>query len=97
MMDTIRKFLKGRNLVLSTEKTKILVFNKKVEKKECQNWEKNKIEEVQSFKYLDFVFTKKGEYTYHVKKGGKGATNKVYLEERIRRDNFNIKKYCLDM
>lgn len=94
MMGTLRKFLKSRSLVLSTDKTKFLVFNKKgKEKKECWNWEGNKIEKIQSFKYLNFICNRKDDYTDHIKelkRKGRLAANKVWgLGERICRHDFD--------
>jgi len=47
MMSTLKIFLKNRGIELNTEKSKILVFNKKGrEKKERWVWNKKEIEEV---------------------------------------------------
>lgn len=68
MMDTLRRFIKERKLILSTEKTKIMIFNKGGnEKKERWKWEGKEIEEVQDFKYLGFNFNKSGDYREHIK------------------------------
>lgn len=93
MMDTLRRFTKERKLILNTEKTKIMVFNKGgKEKKEKWRWEGKEIEEVQNFKYLGFNFNRKGDYREHIKdlkKKGRLALNKVWgLGERICRDDF---------
>lgn len=81
-MNTLRKYLKEKGLILNTEKTKVLVFNRKrKEKKEKWTWEGAKLEEVQNFKYLGFLFNRKGDYVDHIKelnKKGKLAGNKVW-------------------
>lgn len=61
MMAIFKRFCKNRDLKLNTEKTKILVFNrKKKEKMERWKWGKEVIEEesVQNFKYLGFTFNR---------------------------------------
>ncbi|XP_043476186.1 uncharacterized protein LOC122507501 [Leptopilina heterotoma] len=68
MMDTLKRFLKERQLILSVEKTKILVFNKgKRGKKEVWKWEGEEIEEVKTFKYLGFTFNDECNYKDHIK------------------------------
>lgn len=66
MLDTLRTFLKKRKLILSEEKTKILVFNRgkncKIEK---WKWEDKNLEEVNAFKYLGFTFNREGNYKHH--------------------------------
>lgn len=88
MMGTLRKFLVERDLILSTEKTKVMVFGKKGrEKKDVWKWEGKDMEEVKDFKYLGFIFESNGGYTKHLKElRGKGicASKKVWgLGERI--------------
>lgn len=81
MLDTLRKFLKDRKLVLNVNKTKIVVFNKIGKtKKEKWMWENREIEEVRKFKYLGFIFKDNGGYESHIKeleKKGRIAMNKV--------------------
>ena len=68
MMDTMRKFFNARKLILSTEKTKVLVFNKQGNsKKENWIWEGKVIEEVKDFKYLGFTFSRDCSYKEHIK------------------------------
>lgn len=58
MMGIFKKFLKDKKLC--TDKSKILVFNKrKKEKKEKWIWGGKVIEEVQDFKYLGFMISYK--------------------------------------
>ena len=97
MMDTLKRFLKDRKLDLSTEKTKVMIFNSggKLGKRNWK-WGKERIEEVKSFKYLGFTFNRKGNYTDHIKEmGRKGrlAANKVWgLGERICKDDFKRRR-----
>lgn len=81
MMNTLKRFLKERELILSVEKTKVIVFNgKRKGKKEIWKWGSENLEEVTSFKYLGFTFNNKGDYTDHIKeleKKGRIAANKV--------------------
>lgn len=80
MMDTLKRFLKDRKLELSTEKTKVMIFNSGGKLDRNWKWGKERIEEVKTFKYLGFTFNRKGNYTDHMKEmGRKGrlAVNKV--------------------
>jgi len=68
MIGTFRKFIRSRKLELIVGKSKILVFNRENnEKKEIWKWRSKRIEEVQIFKYLGFMFNRKG-YKEHIKK-----------------------------
>lgn len=92
MMDTLRRFLRARELTLSSEKSKVLVFNRKGrEKNEVWKW-KEVIQEVNSFKYLGFSFNRDGNYKEHIKemaRKGRMAANKVWgLGERICKNDF---------
>ncbi|OXU18573.1 hypothetical protein TSAR_007230 [Trichomalopsis sarcophagae] len=82
MCDSLKRLLRNRKLILSTEKTKVLVFNKgKNSKKEKWFWEDKVIEEVKSFKYLGFVFNRDGNYKEHIeelKKKGICAAKKTW-------------------
>lgn len=66
MMETLGKFLKERNLKLSTEKSKVLVFNRKGKGKDNKwKWKDKEIEKVKGFKYLGYVFNKDGNNMDH--------------------------------
>lgn len=68
IIQTMKKFINKRKLVLCTEKTKVLVFNRRNrERKESWKWKEKEIEEVKVFKYLGFVFNNKGNYKEHIK------------------------------
>jgi len=75
------------------DKTKVMVFNRgNKEKKESWKWEDKELEEVQTFKYLGFVFNNKGNYKDHIKElscKGRMAVNRVWgLGERICKNDF---------
>lgn len=94
MMNTLKRYLGDRRLILNTKKTKVLVFNRKRnEKVENWRWEGKELVEVQCFKYLGFIFNRKGNYVDHIKdlaKKGRVAANKVWgLGERICKDDFS--------
>ena len=94
MLDTIKRFLRRRKMVLCTEKSKMMVYNKKGrEKYERWKWDNKEIEEVKQFKYLGFVCSRNGKYVEHVKelcRKGRIAVNKVWgLGERICRNDFS--------
>jgi len=82
MMDTLKRFLKDRKLELSTEKTKLIVFNSKGRKKsERIKWMNKEIETVANFKYLGFTFNRKCDYTDHIReicRKGRIAANRVW-------------------
>lgn len=93
MMGTFKKFVKDRKLELCTEKSKVLVFNRKrKERKEKWLWGGKEIEKVQEFKYLGFVINNKGNYKEHIKelnRKGRMAVRKAWgLGKRICRNDF---------
>jgi len=104
MMSTLKIFLKDRDMELNTEKSKMLIFNRKRrEKKERWEWNKKEIEEVQEFKYLGFVLNKYDNYMDQIKdlvRKGRMAAKKVWgLGERICRNDFkrrwNLFRYLM--
>jgi len=93
MIRTFKKFLRNRNLELNVGKTKILVFNRgNNEKKESWKWRDERIEEVQTFKYLEFMFNRKDNYKEHIKElanKGRIAVRKIWgLGERMCRNDL---------
>lgn len=63
MMEAFKSFCKDRGLILNTEKTKLLIFNKKGrDRREVWRWRGREIEEVKCFNYLGFVFNRNGDY-----------------------------------
>lgn len=68
MVDTLKGFLKERKLILSQEKTKVIVFNRgRNSKKDKWFYDGKELEEVNLFKYLGFTFNKEGSYKNHIK------------------------------
>lgn len=101
MMETLKKFLNSRRMILSTDKTKILVFNRgRNGKKEKWWWNKNEIEEVNNFKYLGFNFNSEGNHKDHItelKKKGNIAIRKVWgLGERKFKGDYRKRKMLFD-
>lgn len=103
MLRSLKKFLKERKLELNAEKTKIIVFNKTGKGKKNSdkwNWGKETIEEVEKFKYLGFIFNRKGTYEDHIKDlkmKGKIAANKIWgLGEKICKDDFKRRWYLFE-
>lgn len=85
----MKRFLNNRKLELNTDKTKILIFNRKrKEGKEVWKQGDKAIEKVQEIKYLGFIFNKKGNNKDHIKelsRKGRIAANKIWgLGEKIR-------------
>lgn len=68
MMGSLGKFLRDRDLILNTGKTKVLVFGKSGRaRKEKWVWDDGEIEEVGSFKYLGFTFNRGCDYEDHLR------------------------------
>ena len=101
MMRTLRRFLKERSLILSVEKTKMMVFNKgRNGKKEIWKWERNNNEEVDNFKYLGFTFNSNCSYKEHIRdlkrKGIYAAKQAWSLGERRCRNDFRSRKMLFE-
>ena len=96
MADLLKKFLKGRKLILSTQKTKVLVFNKRKGKKDKWKLEGDELEEVKNFKYLGFTFNSEGNYKDHLaelRRKGIAAAKKTWgLGENRCKDDFKRRK-----
>ena len=97
MAAMMRKFLKDRRMILSVEKTKVLVFHRGRNcKKEKWWWEGKEIEEVKNFKYLGFTFNREGSHKDHIKeleRKGSLAVRKVWgLGERKFKGDFRKRK-----
>ena len=100
MIGSLRKFLKERTMVLSTDKTKVMIFNRKGNsRKGTWIWGNKKLEEVDDFKYLGFTFNCRGDYKSHMeelKNNGVLAAKKVWgLRERCR-GNLKRRKMFLN-
>ena len=101
MMITMKKFLKNRKMILSEEKTKVLVFNRcRKNKKESWSWEGKELEEVRQFKYLGFTFNSEGNYKDHIKelqrKGIIAAKKTWGLGENRCTNDFKRRKMLFD-
>lgn len=101
MLRILKIFLDSRGLILSEEKTKILVFNRgRRSKKERWWWEGNELEEVKVFKYLGFIFNSEGNYKdqlAELKKKGIAAAKKTWgLGENTGKNDFNRREMLFD-
>lgn len=68
MIETMRRFLRERGLILRVRKTKISVFNKSGNSN-MEKWKwvgEEEIEEVRVFKYLGFAFNRQRVPTDHM-------------------------------
>jgi len=90
MMQTFKRFLAERKLELCVDKTKMLGCNRK--KKEVWKWRNERIEEVQTYKYLGFVLNNKGNYKKYIRelreKGGMAARRIWGLGEKLCRNDL---------
>lgn len=67
MMEAFKSFCRDRGLTVNTEKTKILIFNKRGRKRKIiWKWGGKEIEKVKCFKYLGFIFYRNGDYADYV-------------------------------
>ncbi|OXU21778.1 hypothetical protein TSAR_002994 [Trichomalopsis sarcophagae] len=95
MMNTLKKFVKGRELILSEEKTKVLVFYKgQNNKKKKWFWEGKEIEEVVNFKYLGFIFNKDGSYKEQISELEKKRNCSGQKNMGIRRNKIVMSYGC---
>ena len=70
------KFLKVAGLELSTEKTKIVVFEKRRNKRRQRKWKwgEQELEEVDEMRYLGYILQKNGSDEKHIQDSKKRAT-----------------------
>lgn len=98
MMSTLKKFLKKKKVRINCEKkTKCQYSTRKKKRKKKNRFRiKKKLEEVQCFKYLEFMFNNKKDYGAHIKELAKKRRTAAYkvqgLGERICKDNWNRKQ-----
>lgn len=73
MMRRMKRYLEKRDLVLNTNKSKLMVFKKErgTKKKEKWKWGDKEIEEKKSFKYLGYHFQKNGSTEKHIEDAAK--------------------------
>ena len=75
MIERLEGYLGRKNLVLNTEKTKVMRFRKgggRVKKRDWR-WRGKKIEEVKEFKYLGYTMQRNGGQEAHIKERVKRA------------------------
>lgn len=94
MLKRFKKFLDKRELRLSSEKTKIMVFEKgrgRTKKREWK-WEEEKLEEVKEIRYLGYIVQKNGGAEKHIierKKKAMIAMKKTWsIGERIFKEDY---------
>ena len=76
MMKRFKKYVKEKGLLLSPEKSKVLVFEKgrgSVKKREWK-WGEEKVEEVKEIKYLGYIIQKNGGAEKHILERMRRAT-----------------------
>lgn len=97
MLKRFRKFITRKDLILSAEKSKILVFEKRRGRKKKREWKwrEESIEEVKEIKYLGYTMQKKGGAEKQVRDRCKRATlamKKTWsIGERLFRNDFGKK------
>ncbi|XP_043583307.1 uncharacterized protein LOC122568058 isoform X2 [Bombus pyrosoma] len=76
MLRKFKKFLKEAELELSTEKTKIVVFEKRRNKRRQRrwNWAEQKLEKVEEIRYLGYILQKNGSDEKHIQDRKRRAT-----------------------
>lgn len=69
MIRRVKRYLEGKKLELSVEKSKVMVFKKegRREKERFWWWGEKRIEEVKEYKYLGYVITRYGGDKEHVR------------------------------
>jgi len=75
MLKSLEKYFREKELSLNVEKSKVLVFSRKDRKKKGRTWKwkKEKLEEVEEFKYLGYTFKRNNSDEAHIKKVNKKA------------------------
>lgn len=94
MMRRFKRYLEKKNMILSTEKSKILVFEdgRGRKKKREWKWGEEDIEEVKEIKYLGYVMQKNGgpekQITDRFKRATVAMKKTWSIGERLFRDDF---------
>lgn len=102
MMKRFKKFLEKKGLILSPEKSKVLVFEKGkgAKRKREWKWEEEKLEEVRELRYLGYILQKNGRAEKQIKERMRKATIAMKrtwsIGERIFRDNFSRRMKAFD-
>lgn len=89
-----KRYLEKRNMILSAEKSKILVFEDGRERKKKREWRwgEENIEEVKEIKYLGYILQKNGgtekQITERFKKATIAMKKTWSIGERLFKDNY---------
>ena len=69
MIRRVKRYLERKKLVISSEKSKVMVFKNKGgrEKERYWWWGKERLEEVKTYKYLGYVMNRSGGEVEHIK------------------------------
>lgn len=92
MLKRFKKYLKKKEMLLSTEKTKILVFENGKGRKREWKWEEEILEEVKEMKYLGYIMQKNGGAVKQIEERRRRAIVAMKstwsIGERIFKDNY---------
>ena len=96
MLSCLLRYATARNLILSTEKSKVMRFSRNgVKSKTKWSCDRDILEEVNRFMYLGFIFQSNGSHTAHVKEMVARANRQVSrawsIGERKFQDNFKVR------
>lgn len=95
MLRRFKKYLEKKKMILSAEKTKILVFENGNGKKKSRewNWGDEKLEEVKEIRYLGYILQKNGGVEKQMRERKRKAVIAMKstwsIGERIFRNNFD--------
>lgn len=94
MMRRFEKYIEKKGLILSPDKSKVIVFEKgrgRLKKREW-SWREEEIEEVKEIRYLGYIMQKNGGNEKHIKERFRRATlamNQAWsIGERLFKDDF---------
>lgn len=94
MLRRFKKYLEKKSLILSSEKTKVMVFEKRKgrTKKRRWKWGEEELEEVKEFSYLGYIMQKNGGAEKHILERRKKAMitmKKTWsIGERLFREGY---------
>lgn len=100
MINRFRKFLVGKRLRLSPEKSKVMVFERGRGRGRNWSWGKETLEEVKEIRYLGFIVQKNEGTEKHIKERIKKATIAMKsawsIGERIFKEDFGKRMRSLE-
>ena len=102
MLKRFKRYLERKNLMLSTEKSKILVFEKGGGRRRKGTWEwgEEKIEEVKEIKYLGYTMQKNGGAERHIEERMRKATIAMKqtwgIGERLFKEDYERRMRMFD-